>query len=147
MAIRIGIVGCGAIANLHAASYQKLGDRVELVACCDVEKERADAFVERYGFKKSYSDEKQMLEECELDAVSVCTWNSQHKPCTMLALDAGVNVLCEKPMAMNTAEALEMEECARRNGKLLMIGFVRRHGNDAATALDFINKGYLGDIY
>lgn len=147
MAIRIGIVGCGAIANLHAASYQKLGDRVELVACCDVEKGRADAFVERYGFKKSYSDEKQMLEECELDAVSVCTWNSQHKPCTMLALDAGVNVLCEKPMAMNTAEALEMEECARRNGKLLMIGFVRRHGNDAATALDFINKGYLGDIY
>lgn len=147
MALKIAIIGCGSIAGLHADSYRKLGDRVELTACCDIEEEKAKAFAERFGFAKYYTDEREMLAECELDAVSVCTWNAAHKECTMLALDAGVNVLCEKPMAMNTAEALEMKACAEKNGKLLMIGFVRRHGNDAATALDFIEKDYLGDIY
>lgn len=147
MALKVAIVGCGSIAHLHADSYKKLGDRVELVACCDIEEEKAKAFAERFGFAKYYTDESKMLAECELDAVNVCTWNAAHKECTVLALNAGVNVLCEKPMAMNTAEALEMKECAEKNGKLLMIGFVRRHGIDAATALDFIDKGFLGDIY
>lgn len=147
MSLKIGIVGCGSIAHLHVASYKKLEERVELVACCDIDGERAKGFAETFGFAKWYTDEAKMLEECELDAISVCTWNSQHKPCTVMALNAGVNVLCEKPMAMNTEEALEMKECAEKNGKLLMIGFVRRHGNDAATALDFINKDYLGEVY
>jgi len=124
-----------------------MGDRVELVACCDIEEDRAKAFAEKYGFKKYYTDEKQMMAENEIDAVSVCVWNAAHKDCTVIALNAGAHVICEKPMAMNTAEALEMKACAEKNGKLLMIGFVRRHGNDAATALDFVQKDYLGDIY
>ena len=88
-----------------------------------------------------------MLAENKFDAVEVCTWNSAHAECTIAALNAGANVKCEKPMAMNTQEALAMKETAERNGKLLMVGFVRRHGNDAAAAIDFIDKGYLGDVY
>lgn len=147
MAIKVGLIGCGAIANLHAQAYQKLGDRVELVACCDIIEERAKNYSERYGYKKTYTDAETMLAECDLDAVSVCTWNAAHAKCTIAALKAGVNVLCEKPMAMNTAEALEMQAEAEKAGKLLMIGFVRRHGNDAAAARDFIDKGFLGEIY
>lgn len=122
MATKLAIVGCGSIAHMHADAYKKLGDRVEFVACCDIEEERAKAFAERFGFAKYYTDEQQMFDECEIDAVSVCTWNSAHKECTMIALNNKANVLCEKPMAMNTAEALEMKACAEKNGKLLMIG-------------------------
>lgn len=147
MAIKVGLIGCGAIAHLHVGGYQKLGDRVELTACCDIIEERARAYAERYGFKKYYTDAQTMMSECELDAVSVCVWNAAHRECTITALRGGANVLCEKPMAMNTAEALEMKAEAEKTGKLLMIGFVRRHGLDAAAALDFINKDYLGEIY
>ena len=83
----------------------------------------------------------------DLDAVSVCTWNSAHAPCTIMALNAGLHVLCEKPMAMNTQEALEMLEAAKRNNKLLMIGFVRRFGKDADIVNDFVNAGRLGELY
>lgn len=147
MSLKLAIVGCGSIAHLHADSYKKLGDRVEFTACCDIDEEKAKRFAERFGFAKYYTDERQMFAENRIDAVSVCTWNAAHKECTIIALEAGANVMCEKPMAMNTAEALEMKAAAEKAGKLLMIGFVRRHGNDAATALDFIQKGYLGDIY
>ena len=147
MAMKIGLIGCGSIGSCHAGAYKNLSDRVELVACCDIVEGRAKNYAERYGFEKYYTDINTMFEECELDAVSVCVWNSAHKDCTITALRNGANVICEKPMAMNTAEALEMQTEAEKAGKLLMIGFVRRHGNDAATALDFIKKDYLGEIY
>ena len=79
--------------------------------------------------------------------MSVCTWNSAHAECAIAALRAGKHVLCEKPMALNTAQAQEMEKAAKENGKLLMIGFVRRFGNDCAVLKDFIDGGSFGDIY
>ena len=147
MALKIGIIGCGSIGTLHCNSYKNMGDRVEFVACCDIVEEKAKRYAETYGFKKYYTDVHTMMAECELDAVSVTTWNAAHAECTVAALEGGANVLCEKPMAMNTAEALVMQAAAEKAGKLLMIGFVRRHGNDAATALDYIEGGYLGEIY
>jgi predicted dehydrogenase len=83
----------------------------------------------------------------ELDAVSVCTWNSEHAPTAIAALNAGKHVLCEKPMAVNEAAAREMLNAAEKNNKLLMIGFVRRFGNDCGILKDFIDKDYLGEIY
>lgn len=147
MAIRLGVIGNGGISHTHGNSYKALGDRVEFVACCDLDEKKAKSYAEQYGCKKYYTDYKKMLAENELDAVSVCTWNSAHAECTIAALNAGCHVFCEKPMAMNTEEALEMKAAAEKNNKLLMIGFVRRHGSDAAAAIDLINNGYLGDIY
>ena len=83
----------------------------------------------------------------EIDAVSVCTWNAAHAECTIAALNAGKHVLCEKPMAMNAAEAQAMLDAAKRNDRLLMIGFVRRFGNDCAIAKDLIEHDRMGDIY
>jgi predicted dehydrogenase len=83
----------------------------------------------------------------ELDAVSVCVWNSAHKDCTVAALKAGKHVLCEKPMAMNAEEAQEMLDTARKCNKKLMVGFVRRFGNDTKLTREFIDAGYVGDIY
>lgn len=147
MALKLGIIGNGGIANAHMGGYLALGDEIELVACCDINFPKAQAFKEKYGFKACYDNCYDMLKNHELDIVSVCTWNSAHAECTIAALNSGCNVLCEKPMAMNTGEALQMKEAAEKNGKLLMIGFVRRHGNDAAAAIDYISKGYVGDVY
>lgn len=147
MSLKVGIIGNGGISHCHADGYKALGDRVEIVACCDIDFEKSKEFAEEYGIKNCYDNCFDMLKENELDLVSVCTWNSAHAECTIAALDAGCNVICEKPMAMNTKEALQMKEAAEKNGKLLMIGFVRRHGSDASTALGLNKNGDLGEIY
>ncbi len=147
MALKVGIIGNGGIANAHMDGYKALGDEVELVACCDINFPKAKAYAEKYSIPNCYDNCYDMLKNHKLDLVSVCTWNNAHAECTIAALNFGCNVLCEKPMAMNTEEALKMKEAADKNGKLLMIGFVRRQGNDAAAAIDYINKGYVGDIY
>jgi len=147
MALRLGIIGNGGIANAHMGGYLALGDRVELVACCDINEEKAKAFSEKYGFPKYYNNCYDMLSENEFDIISVCTWNSAHAECAIAALNAGCNVMCEKPMAMNAEEAIQMKAAADKAGKLLMLGFVRRHGNDAQAALELVADGTLGDIY
>lgn len=147
MALKIGIIGNGGIANSHMHGYKALGDRVEVVACCDINFEKAKEFAARYGIPNVYDNCYDMLGNNELDMVSVCTWNAAHKECTVAALNAGVNVLCEKPMAMNAEEALEMEAAAKKAGKLLMLGFVRRQGDDAARAVELIKNGDVGEVY
>ena len=144
--IKVGVIGVGSIAEMHIAGY-KADPRVELAAFCDINEERLKEKGERHGVTRLYTDVKDMVAKEELDAVSVCTWNAAHAPCTIAALEAGLHVLCEKPMAMNVAEAEAMRDTAKRSGKLLMIGFVRRFGNDCAVVQDFINEGYFGDLY
>lgn len=145
--LKIGIIGVGSIAQSHIRGYLHNPD-TELYAFCDINEERLKKNGEKYGVTRLYTDAEQMLRKLpQLDAVSICTWNSQHAPCTIAALKAGKNVLCEKPMALNTIEAKEMEAAARESGKLLMIGFVRRYGNDCRIVKDFIDNGVFGDLY
>lgn len=145
--LKIGIIGVGSISENHIAGYLKRDD-CELYAFCDINKERLEEKGEKYGVTRLYTDKDEMLATCpELDAVSVCTWNCAHAECSIAALKAGKNVLCEKPMAMNAKQAEEMKKAAEESGKLLMIGFVRRYGNDAETVMDFINAGTFGDLY
>lgn len=144
--IKIGVIGVGSIATQHIVSYLNNPD-VELYAFCDINSERLKFMGEKYGVTRLYTDKNEMLKLKEIDAVSVCTWNSEHAPCTIAALNAGKHVLCEKPMATNTEDAMAMKEAALRNGKLLMIGFVRRFGNDCEILRDFNSVDYLGEIY
>lgn len=145
--IRVGIIGCGGISNSHMGGYKAIPDLVEVAACCDIDGEKAKRYSEAYGIPNCYTDYNEMFANENLDAVSVCTWNAAHACATIDALNAGINVLCEKPMAMNTQQALEMKAAAERNGKLLMIGFVRRFGNDADILKKFIEAGTMGDVY
>ena len=144
--IRVGIIGTGGISQSHTEGYQRIPN-VELVACCDINEEKVKQYAEKYGFARWYTDCHEMMAKEELDCVSVCTWNSAHMECTIAALDGGANVICEKPMAMNAAEAQKMKEAADRNGKLLQVGFVRRFGLDADTFFKFKNEGMVGDVY
>lgn len=143
---RIAIIGSGGISHVHMAAYKKLPD-VEVVANCDINEERAKEFAQTYGIPHCYVDYHEMLEKEEIDGVSICTWNNVHAPATMAALNAGVNVLCEKPLALNAKEAEEMVEVARKNGRLLMVGFVRRFGLNTKVLKDRIEQGELGQIY
>ncbi len=116
--LKIAIVGTGSISHSHIRAYLQNPD-VELYAFCDINEERVKMMGEKYGVKRLYTDEAAMLRELpEIDAVSVCTWNSQHAPCTIMALNAGKHVLCEKPMATCAADAVKMKEAAEKNGKL-----------------------------
>lgn len=145
--IRVALVGTGGIFACHADAYKKLPN-VELYAFCDINEELLKKRGEQYNVTRLYTDEATMLAELpEIEVVSICTWNSAHASCAIMALNAGKHVLCEKPMAMNTREAEEMKAAAEKNNKLLMIGFVRRFGSDCSIMQDFINAGDLGDIY
>ncbi len=145
--LRVGIIGTGGISGNHMAGYKALGDRVEVVAACDIDEVKLNKYCDYHKIPNRYTDYNEMMAKEQLDCVSVCTWNSAHKGATIAALRGGANVLCEKPMAMNAEEAEEMLQTAKETGKLLQIGFVRRFGNDAAALKGFIDNGVFGDIY
>ncbi len=144
--LKVAVIGCGGISQYHLDGYKNI-DGVEIYALCDINEKNLKSKGETYGVERLYTDYNEMLKLEEIDAVSVCTWNAAHKECTVAALKAGKHVLCEKPTAMSKEEALEMKKAAEESGKILMIGFVRRHGNDCAVLKDFIDAGALGDIY
>jgi predicted dehydrogenase len=144
--LKIGIIGTGGISQFHIEAYRK-NPFVDLAAFCDINPDQLGKKADQYGIANAYVNLDDMLEQTELDAVSVCTWNSAHAPCVIKALKAGKHVLCEKPMATSAQEALAMQQAAEENNKLLMVGFIRRFGNDCAVLKDFIDANYFGDLY
>lgn len=102
---------------------------------------------ELHGVTNLFTDVEELLKLEELDAVSICTWNVSHASLAIKALKAGKHVLSEKPMAKSLQEAIEMQAAADHSGKTLMIGFVRRFGNDTKILQDFIKKDFFGDFY
>jgi len=147
---RIGIIGCGGIARgSHGPGYVRLQEagRCELVACCDVVPDVAAAFGRDFGVPRVFTDYRELLAVDELDAVSIATPPFAHRDTTVDALLAGKHVLCEKPMAMNVAEAEEMLAAARRSGRVLTIGHGSRFAPEALAIKRRIDAGDLGDIY
>lgn len=145
---KVGIIGTGWIAEAHAESYLNQPD-VEVVALADLIPGKAEAFKEHYGFKSArcYPDHKSMLANEQLDAVSVCTYNMTHAECTIDALNAGVNVLLEKPMCVTTEEAVEIIRAEKKSGKLLSIGFQPRMDPNMQMIKKIVESGELGEIY
>ena len=146
MKLKVAIIGVGSISESHIHGYL-CRDDVELYAFCDIDPKRLEYMGKKYGITRLYTDYNEMLLLEEIDAVSVCTWNNAHAECTIASLKAGKHVLCEKPMAINSEQAELMKKTADECGKLLMIGFVRRHGNDCKILKEFIDTDYLGEIY
>ena len=147
--IRIGIIGCGGIANgKHMPSLKKV-DKCEMVAFCDIIVDRAEAAAKKFGTPdaKVYEDYKELLKDETIDVVHVCTPNRSHSFITVDALEAGKHVMCEKPMAINSVEAKKMLDAAERTGKKLTIGYQSRFRDDAAYLKAEADAGTLGDIY
>ncbi|MGJ7044332.1 Gfo/Idh/MocA family protein [Thermoanaerobacterium thermosulfurigenes] len=147
--IRIGIIGCGGIANgKHMPSLSKL-DNVEMVAFCDVKEEKALKAAKDYGVDgaKTYNDYRKLLEDKSIDVVHVCTPNKSHSDITVDALEAGKHVMCEKPMAKTSNDAKRMLDAAKRTGKKLTIGYQNRFRPDSQYLHKLCQDGVLGEIY
>jgi len=145
--IKVGVIGCGTIANsAHIPGYMANPD-AQIKYFCDIIPERAEAAVEKYGCGKAITDYHEILSDPEIEAVSVCTPNLMHPTIAIEALKAGKHVLCEKPAARTYAEALEMQKAQHESGKTLNIGVVNRF-NDAVNKIkQIIDAGELGEIY
>ena len=146
---RVGIIGCGRVANkYHMPSLKKL-ENVELVAFCDLIQERAEKAKADYGTQNAavYTDYKMLLADKSIDIVHVCTPNRSHSFITIDALEMGKHVMCEKPMAKTYEEAKAMVEAAKRTGRKLTIGYQSRHSDPAQYIKNACESGVLGEIY
>ena len=146
---KIGIIGTGWIAEAHIESYKLMPD-VEIVAAADWIDGKAEAFMKRYGVEgvRFYHDHKEMIDnEPDLDAVSVCTFNTQHAEPTIYALEHGINVLLEKPFTVTLDEAVEVMRAEKKSGKLLSIGFQPRGDENMKMIKKIVESGALGEIY
>ncbi|MER2141997.1 MAG: Gfo/Idh/MocA family oxidoreductase, partial [Priestia megaterium] len=144
--VKIGVIGCGSIAQHRHLPEYKMNEQVELVAVCDINTERANSVAQQYGVK-AYTNYEELLASGTVEAVSVCTPNYLHAPISVAALNSGVHVLCEKPMATSEEEAKAMIEAAKTNGKKLMIGHNQRFVASHQKARELIEKGEIGKIY
>jgi predicted dehydrogenase len=150
--LRIGIIGTGGIANqVHIPGYLRLADRdVEIAALCDIKPEALKSTLEKQPLAKdipTYARFSDMLRGEKLDAVSVCTPNNAHRPATIAALEAGCDVLCEKPIAKTAKEAEAMVKAARRTRRKLQIGQHQRFQIQSQAVKRAIDAGMLGEIY
>src|SRR6266699_2424001 len=110
---KFAIVGCGQIAERHAEQIKRKG---QLLAACDIVKEKANAFSKKFSAKAYYDIEELLLQEKEIDIISVCTPNGLHAIHSIKSLQAGKHVLCEKPMAISSEDAKLMIETEKRTG-------------------------------
>lgn len=145
--IKYGLIGAGSNAERkHLSNYTSLPN-IELVAICDVNIENAKRLADKHGIKNVYSNYIEMLNNEGLDLVSVCTPNFFHAEISIQALLSGINVHCEKPLAMNAVEAQRIVDARNKSGKKLMVGLNNRFTNEAVFLKRYIDEGYLGDIY
>ena len=147
--VKVGIIGTGWIAEAHAACYKRCPD-VEIVALADIVPGKAEKFAKDNGIEgaRIYNSDRELIDnEKDIDAVSVCTYNRQHAPCTIYALENGVNVLLEKPMCVTTEEAVAICRAEKASGKVLSIGFQPRFDENMKMVKKVVESGELGQIY
>ena len=145
--LKIVVIGAGQVARTtHLPILSKMKD-VEIAAVCDVNGAAAEAIAESFGIAHWYTDHRQMLQTEHPDAAWICVPNRFHHDTVMDTLKAGCHVLCEKPPAMNPCEAAEMEEEAKKQGKLLTYGFHFRHCAQVKLLRKMIGAGSLVNIY
>ncbi|HKJ80618.1 MAG TPA: Gfo/Idh/MocA family oxidoreductase [Ignavibacteriaceae bacterium] len=138
------IIGCGRIGGRHAAQIVKYG---ELVAVCDVVKERADSLGKEYNVNIYYDIDEMLNGEKSIDVVSVCTPNGMHADHSIKALKHGFHVLCEKPMSINVHDCGRMILEAERANRRLFIVKQNRFNPPVHVVKELIDKGTLGKIF
>ena len=150
MSIKIGIIGCGGIANQkHLPALRNQAHRAELVAFCDLIPQRAEKAAAEYGVPgaKIYTDYHDLLADPAIEVVHVLTPNVSHCEISVAALDAGKHVMCEKPMAATVEDAQRMMDAYHRSGKLFTIGYQNRFRPDSQALKRLCEDGELGQVY
>jgi len=143
--IRWGIISAGVIAHKFAANLQKLKDaRVAAVAASSLE--RAESFAGRHGIPKAYGSYREMCQDPDIDAVYISTIHTLHRENALLCLEHGKPVLCEKPFALNAAQAREMVQKAREKKLFLMEAMWTRFMPAFQKAMGWIRSGRIGEV-
>jgi predicted dehydrogenase len=143
MALRIGIVGAGAMAEYHAKRLGGLPG-LSIAAVCDHLPSRALSFAERFGIPSRFTEPQAMCASGEIDALSVASIDGSHAAPAIAALELGLPVFCEKPMARRLGEALAMEEAARRTKVPALVNFSKRNGGLLGLASSIAASGRVG---
>ena len=145
---KVCIISCGMITNsAHIPAYRQFPEDFEIVAISDINQIVAEETAKRHGILRYYTDAQQMLYCEKPDIVSVCVPNCFHKEYTIMALNSGANVVCEKPLAFRHSDAVEMFETAKKNNKILMACQSMRFTPDRLASKQYITQNGINDIY
>lgn len=148
--VKIGIIGCGGIANQkHLPAMKANSDLCEVVAFCDIIRERAEKACEEYGVPDSQvcEDYRELLANEAVEVVHVLTPNVSHSEITIAAFQSGKHVYCEKPMSHSPVEAQKMIDAWKKSGKQFTIGYQNRFRPEVQNLHAACREGELGDIY
>ena len=143
--VLVGAGGCGT--RKHLASYQKLENDVDIVGIFDYDINLAEKVAKENGGLKVYATLDELCSDNSINFVSVASANKYHAPYTIALLNSDKHVHVEKPIAMSSKEAIDMDEAARKSGKLLMVGLNNRFTELSQFAKNYIDEGHLGEIY
>lgn len=143
--VNVGVIGCGKIAQVrHLPEYESNKNCV-IAGVYDLNQERAAEIAKQYG-AKVYSSIIELLEDSQINAVSVCVANNAHAEISILALNNGKHVLCEKPMAVTLEECEKMVEAAQKNNRYLMIDQNQRLAKAHVKAKSLLKAGIIGKV-
>ena len=147
--VKVGIIGCGAIAEGKYVKALEFIPEAEVVALCDIIPEKAERMRKLFNAPnaKTYKDYNELLKDESIDVIHVCTPNRSHSPITVASLKAGKHVLCEKPMASTYKEAKLMYDTSVETGKLLSIGYQYRCMPAPLYLKEMCENDDLGEIY
>ncbi|MEI6034996.1 MAG: Gfo/Idh/MocA family oxidoreductase [Verrucomicrobiae bacterium] len=143
--VRVAVIGTGGMANWHAENFRKVSG-CKLVAACDIDAARARAFADKHGIPLAFSDSAALLAGADFDAVTIVTPDAFHAPVSLECLKAGKHVLCEKPLALNYADANKMVAAAKRAGVVNMVNFSYRDWPCLQGAAAAIRRGDIGEV-
>ena len=142
--IKVAVIGVGFWGRNQVRVFNEFED-VELVAVCDIKSERAQKIAQKYGIK-AYTNTEKLLKECDLDAVTVCTWSKSLAAEAIKVVESGKHVLVEKPMARDVEEAEKLVKMAKENNVILMVGFIERFNPGVEFVKQLIDDGELGEV-
>ena len=151
--ISVGLIGYGFMGRTHSNAYCKVNHffdvpyEPELKVVCGLEAEVAQAFAEKWGYQSSTTDWHKVIEDDDIDLVDICVPNNVHAEIAIAAAKAGKAILCEKPLALNVAQAREMVEAVDKAGVANLVSFNYRRVPAVTLAKQFIDEGRLGRIF
>jgi predicted dehydrogenase len=145
--VRVGVIGTSWYADLMHLPALQSHPQAELTAICGRNQVRAQEVAARFGSPKTFSDYRKMIQEQEMDAVIIAAPDDLHYEMTMAALEAGLHVLCEKPLAMNAGQAWEMFQKAESVRVKQMVYFTYRWMPFYQYLRNLIGRGYIGHCY
>jgi len=143
--IKLAIIGTGGMANAHADRFKEIRG-CKITAACDVDAARVTAFAQKHGISQTFTDLDELFKKGDFDAVTNVTPDSFHAPISLKALSYGKHVLCEKPLAVNYADAAKMAAAAKKAGVIHMVNFSYRNSSAIQKAHKLIKDGVLGRL-